>query len=151
MRVLSNFPRLGLLYSGLAKLIVLIHRASLAFALMGGMLVSRWPSLAWIHVPSVAWIALNQCLGWNCPLTLGRAVVEAAGADGRIRRRLRLPPSGSLTRIGRSPSRACGWTGDHPPEWSSLFVERWKKQTGEGLRALLLQRLRTVAVADAIG
>ena len=59
-----------MLYSGLANLIVLFHLAFIAFALMGGMLVSRWPSVAWIHIPSVAWIALNQCLGWNCPLTL---------------------------------------------------------------------------------
>ena len=59
-----------MLYSGLADSIVLLHLAFIAFALMGGMLVSRWPSLAWFHLPSVAWIALNQCLGWNCPLTL---------------------------------------------------------------------------------
>jgi hypothetical protein len=70
VQALSNFPRLGLLYSGLADFVVLLHLAFIAFALMGGMLVSRWPSIAWIHVPSVAWIALNQSLGWNCPLTL---------------------------------------------------------------------------------
>src|SRR5262245_54917672 len=70
MRALSNSSRLGLLYSGLADFVVLLHLAFITFALMGGMLVSRWPSIAWIHVPSVTWIALNQCLGWNCPLTL---------------------------------------------------------------------------------
>jgi hypothetical protein len=61
---------LGLRYSSLANFIVLLHLAFIAFALMGGLLVSRWSSLAWLHVPSVAWIALNQCFGWNCPLTL---------------------------------------------------------------------------------
>ncbi len=29
----------------------------------------RWPRLAWIHVPAVAWGALIEFAGWICPLT----------------------------------------------------------------------------------
>lgn len=60
----------NLAYRFLADLAVLVHLTFIVFALMGGILVSRWHLLAWLHIPAVAWIALNQCLAWDCPLTL---------------------------------------------------------------------------------
>ncbi len=72
----------------------------------------------------------------------GRTLVQTEGWDRRIRWRLRFTPSGSLARIGWSTSRAFGRSGDCSFEWSSLFLERYKKQKGEALKAVLLQRLR---------
>ena len=59
-----------MLYHSLGAFVVLLHLIFIVFALMGGLLVSRWPKLAWLHVPCMGWIALNQCFAWNCPLTL---------------------------------------------------------------------------------
>ncbi|HRS97850.1 MAG TPA: DUF2784 domain-containing protein, partial [Smithella sp.] len=36
---------------------------------MGGVLVLRWPKLAWVHLPAVVWGALVELRGWICPLT----------------------------------------------------------------------------------
>jgi hypothetical protein len=58
------------LYHSLGAFVVLLHLIFIVFALMGGLLVSRWRKLAWLHVPCMGWIALNQCVGWNCPLTV---------------------------------------------------------------------------------
>jgi hypothetical protein len=35
----------------------------------GGLLVLRWPRVAWAHVPCAAWGALIEFAGWICPLT----------------------------------------------------------------------------------
>jgi hypothetical protein len=36
---------------------------------LGGLLVVRWPRLAWVHVPAAVWGALIEFQGWICPLT----------------------------------------------------------------------------------
>jgi hypothetical protein len=36
---------------------------------LGGLLVLRWPRLAWLHLPAAAWGALIELAGWICPLT----------------------------------------------------------------------------------
>jgi hypothetical protein len=36
---------------------------------LGGLLVLRWPKLAWLHVPAAAWGSLIEFAGWICPLT----------------------------------------------------------------------------------
>lgn len=52
-----------------ATTIALIHLAFILFVLLGGLLVLRWPKLAWVHVPAAVWGVLIEFFGWWCPLT----------------------------------------------------------------------------------
>jgi hypothetical protein len=75
----------------LADVIVLVHLAFILFVAAGGLLVFRWPKLAWMHVPAVVWGALIELAGWICPLTplenrLRGAAGEAAFDGGFIDR-----------------------------------------------------------------
>ena len=56
-------------YNVLAELVLVIHFCFVLFAALGGLMVLRWPPLAWLHVPSVAWGVLVQCFFLTCPLT----------------------------------------------------------------------------------
>ena len=72
-----------------ADVIVLVHLAFILFVAVGGLLVLRWPKIAWVHVPAVVWGALIELAGWICPLTplenrLRAAAGEAAFAGGFI-------------------------------------------------------------------
>ena len=76
-----------------ADIVVLLHLAFILFVAAGGLLVLRWPRLAWAHVPAVVWGALIELAGWICPLTplenrLRGAGGEAAYAGGFIDRYL---------------------------------------------------------------
>lgn len=63
-----------------ADTILIIHFAFVAFVIAGGVLVLRWPRLAWLHVPAVFWGAIVELTGWICPLTpLENGLREAAG------------------------------------------------------------------------
>ena len=53
----------------LADATVLLHAAFVVFAVAGGLLVARWPHVAWAHLPAVAWAAWVEIAGWICPLT----------------------------------------------------------------------------------
>jgi hypothetical protein len=57
------------LYRAAADAVLLLHLAFVAFVVLGGFLVLRWPTLAWAHLPAVAWGALIEFSGWICPLT----------------------------------------------------------------------------------
>jgi hypothetical protein len=52
-----------------ADLVVAVHAAFVVFAVLGGLLVARWPRLAWMHVPAAAWGVFIEFRGWICPLT----------------------------------------------------------------------------------
>jgi hypothetical protein len=52
-----------------ADIIVLLHLAFILFAAAGGLLVLRWPRLAWLHLPCAAWGVLIEATGGLCPLT----------------------------------------------------------------------------------
>jgi hypothetical protein len=56
-------------YQVLANLVLMVHLAFVLFAVLGGFLVLRWRSLAWIHVPAFLWGTLIELTGWVCPLT----------------------------------------------------------------------------------
>jgi hypothetical protein len=56
-------------YRLLADAVVILHLGFVAFVLLGGLLVLRWPRFAWAHVPAAAWGALVEFSGWICPLT----------------------------------------------------------------------------------
>ncbi len=65
-----------------ADLLVIIHLAFVVFVVAGGLLVLRWPKLAWVHLPAAAWGAIVEITGWICPLTpLENQLRERAGAD----------------------------------------------------------------------
>ncbi|HEX6202374.1 MAG TPA: DUF2784 domain-containing protein [Thermoanaerobaculia bacterium] len=52
-----------------ADAVLLLHGLFVAFVVLGGLLVLRWPRLAWLHLPCAAWGALIEFAGWICPLT----------------------------------------------------------------------------------
>jgi hypothetical protein len=56
-------------YNVLANAIVLAHFLFIAFVVCGGLLVIRWPRIAFIHLPAVVWGAVVEIFGWICPLT----------------------------------------------------------------------------------
>ena len=57
------------MYGTLADLVVIVHAAFVAFVVIGGVFVLRWPRLAWVHIPAAVWGALIEFAGWICPLT----------------------------------------------------------------------------------
>jgi hypothetical protein len=66
-----------------ADIIVLLHFAFILFVSAGGLLVLRWPRLAWLHLPCVAWGVLIEATGGICPLTpLEMRFRLAAGEPG---------------------------------------------------------------------
>lgn len=66
-----------------ADALVVLHLAFVAFVVLGGLLVLRWPSLAWVHVPAAIWGAWIEFAGWICPLTpLENRLREEAGQQG---------------------------------------------------------------------
>jgi len=63
--------------------LVLLHFAFILFVAAGAILVLRWPSLAYVHVPCLIWGIAIELGGFICPLT--PLEVEwrlAAGRDG---------------------------------------------------------------------
>ncbi len=66
-----------------ADLVVLVHFAFVIFVGAGGLLVLRWPRLAWAHVPCALWGAAISFGGWICPLTpLENRLRQMAGESG---------------------------------------------------------------------
>lgn len=53
----------------LADAIVVLHLVFVAFVVCGGVLVLRWPRVAWVHLPAAAWGTWIEFAGWICPLT----------------------------------------------------------------------------------
>jgi hypothetical protein len=66
-----------------AGFVVILHAAFVAFVVAGGLLVLRWPRVAWIHLPAALWGALIEFQGWVCPLTpLEQRLWDQAGRHG---------------------------------------------------------------------
>ena len=53
----------------LADLVLIVHLAFVLFVALGGLLVLRFPRLAWVHVPVALYGALIEFVGFICPLT----------------------------------------------------------------------------------
>ncbi len=68
-------------YRILADAVLALHFAFIAFALLGGILVWRWPRLAWLHLPAAAWAAGIAFFGGICPLTPLENRLRAAGGE----------------------------------------------------------------------
>jgi len=58
-----------MLFSLAADAVVVFHFAFVIFVVAGGLLVWRWPRLAWVHLPVAIWGALIETTGLICPLT----------------------------------------------------------------------------------
>lgn len=57
------------MYSALADAVLVLHFAFVLFVVLGGLLVLRWPRVAWLHVPAAIWGVAIEFGGWICPLT----------------------------------------------------------------------------------
>jgi Protein of Unknown function (DUF2784) len=53
----------------LADATVVLHLAFVLFVVLGGLIVARWPRIAWVHLPAAVWAAWIEFAGWVCPLT----------------------------------------------------------------------------------
>jgi hypothetical protein len=72
-----------MVFGWLADLILLVHLTFVAFVLLGGVLVLRWPKVAWAHLPAVAWGAFIEYANIICPLTpLEVTLRQRAGQPG---------------------------------------------------------------------
>lgn len=70
-------------YALAADLLVVLHLLFILFVITGGLLVLRWPGLAWVHLPAAIWGALIELGGWICPLTpLENSLRLSAGEVG---------------------------------------------------------------------
>ena len=58
-----------MVYHALSNLVLIAHLAFVLFVVLGGFLVLKWRSLAWIHVPAFLWGALIELADWVCPLS----------------------------------------------------------------------------------
>lgn len=72
-----------MLFRWAADLVASLHFVFVLFVVLGGLLVVRWPRLAWLHLPAVVWGACIELLGWICPLTpLENRLRNEAGMAG---------------------------------------------------------------------
>lgn len=58
-----------MIFRALADLVLLLHLGFVLFVVLGGLLVLRWPWLAFLHIPAALWGVLIEYSGWICPLT----------------------------------------------------------------------------------
>ncbi|AMR80122.1 DUF2784 domain-containing protein [Cupriavidus nantongensis] len=77
----------------LADLVVIAHALFIVFVVAGGLMVLRWPRVAWVHLPAAVWGVLIEWAGWICPLTplentLRRAAGQAGYSGGFVERYL---------------------------------------------------------------
>ena len=56
-------------YALAADAVMLIHFSFIAFALLGSLLLLKWPKLIWVHLPALAWGIYIETSGNLCPLT----------------------------------------------------------------------------------
>jgi hypothetical protein len=72
-----------MLYRFAADALLLVHFGFIAFVILGGLLVLRRRSIAFFHVPAVAWATFILASGRICPLTLVESALRrSAGASG---------------------------------------------------------------------
>jgi len=66
-----------------ADIVLVLHLAFMLFVIFGGVLVLRWPRLAWVHIPVAIYGATIEFVGFVCPLTpLENALRHAGGQAG---------------------------------------------------------------------
>ena len=58
-----------MIYRLLADLVMLLHFGFILFAVLGALLLIRWPRLIWLHLPTAIWAMAIEFYGGICPLT----------------------------------------------------------------------------------
>ena len=53
----------------LADLVLVLHVGFVLFVAAGGLLLFRWPRVAYVHLPAALWGAVIEFTGGICPLT----------------------------------------------------------------------------------
>lgn len=72
-----------MIYRIAADALVVLHLAFVVFVVLGGLLVWKYPRLAWVHVPAALWGIGIEIVGAVCPLTyLEVALRQRAGEVG---------------------------------------------------------------------
>ena len=72
-----------MLFRVLADLVVVVHFAFVLLVVLGGLLVLRWPRVAWVQLPAAVWGMVIEWAGWICPLTpLENSLRARGGAAG---------------------------------------------------------------------
>ncbi|MBI4541541.1 MAG: DUF2784 domain-containing protein [Gemmatimonadetes bacterium] len=65
----------------MADLVLVVHLGFVAFVVAGGLLVLRWPQLAWVHAPAAIWGILIEYAGFVCPLTPLEVALRQHGGE----------------------------------------------------------------------
>lgn len=72
-----------MIYRMLGDGVLALHLAFVLFAIFGGLLVMRFASVIWLHLPALAWGVWIELSGNICPLTsIENHLREAGGAAG---------------------------------------------------------------------
>ena len=72
-----------MIYKLLADFVFIVHLLFVLFVVLGGIVVWRYPRMAWLHIPAAAWGALIEFGGWICPLTpWEQSLRRLAGEEG---------------------------------------------------------------------
>ena len=58
-----------MVWSILADMVLVLHGAFIAWVALGALAVQRWPRLAWMHLPALAWGVWIEATADLCPLT----------------------------------------------------------------------------------
>ena len=58
-----------MIYRVAADALVVLHLAFVVFVVLGGLLVWKYPRVAWVHVPAALWGIGIEAVGAVCPLT----------------------------------------------------------------------------------
>ena len=74
-----------------ADAVVAVHFAFVVFVVGGGLLVLRWPRVAWLHLPAAVWGALVEFANLPCPLTEWEYALRGTPQDAGFVARLLLP------------------------------------------------------------
>lgn len=61
--------------------VLLLHLAFIAFAVLGAVLVARWPRIAFVHLPAAAWGCFVELTGRVCPLTYAENALRIRAGD----------------------------------------------------------------------
>ena len=72
-------------YRLLADAVLILHLGFIAFVVLGGLIALRWPRIAWLHLPTVAWGAWIEFSGSICPLTPLEIGLRARGGETTYR------------------------------------------------------------------
>lgn len=106
-----------MIYRLLADAVLLVHLAFIVFVVSGGLLLRRWPRLAWLHVPAVLWGVGIELSGAICPLT---------------------PLENTLRRLGGEAGYAGGFVENYllPIVYPPGLTRQWQIALGLGVAAL---------------